>query len=266
MGFTCSFLHNQTYTADDVNKAFARLTTQGVSLFRDTGNALTDLDTAASNLIENGVELFNSDACKVVQIAAEQYKVMPGTAFMPNGEAIVVDEEGHTFAAELGTAWNVVMFVAGNAGYIQAQEDGAPADGITIATIAMDGTITDARTFAKTKVAPATANIVQEISVAIGNVVSSGPTSHTVEIGSAMFNRIVFLQRKTSSTTYPLGTCPGQTVLTDGVESGEINLLDNGTCRYTVNLKKDGNILHMDFNKYSGSGGGDAGTITFIVF
>ncbi len=90
MGFTCRFLHNQVYSAQDVNQAFSRLTSQGVSLFSDTGNPLTDLNTAVSNLVTDGIEL-DYDACKVVSTGGGSYKVMPGTAIMPNGEMITVD-------------------------------------------------------------------------------------------------------------------------------------------------------------------------------
>lgn len=167
MGYECNFLSNKIYTAEDVNKAFSRLTTQGVSLFADTGQPLVDLNAAVANLATGGVELYNMNACKVVKTGTGAYKVLPGTAFMPQGQAITVDADGYGFTADVGTVYNVVMFAEANAGAIEARTGAPPANGILIAVIAADGTVSDLRTFAKAKVAPATNNISQSITESI---------------------------------------------------------------------------------------------------
>ena len=129
MGYVCNFLSNKVYTAEDVNRAFARLTTQGVSLFNDTGQPLADLNTATANLLDSGVELYNMDACKVIKTGSGAYKVLPGTAFMPQGQAITVDTDGYSFTAAEGTAYSVIIFAAAEyQGLLQPAHGDLPAE------------------------------------------------------------------------------------------------------------------------------------------
>lgn len=251
MGFSCSFLHNQTYTADDVNRAFSHLTTQGVSLFADTGDTLTDLNTAVSNLIENGVDLFNNDSCKVEKVIDGQYKVLPGTAFMPNGEAITVDTDGYTFLVDTGTALNVIMEVDANIGQIRTTTESTPTNGILLATIEADGTVTDKRTCAKTKVAPATANIHVEYTGEFRFSPAGIAVPYEIDVGWPGFSAVgIYNTESTTDTAF--------SILTDNVEVGVIKL-DGDRRMY---ITKSGSKVTI--RTYLAGTGGASGTYTLI--
>lgn len=248
MGFTCRFLHNQVYSAQEVNQAFSRLTSQGVSLFSDTGDPLTDLNTAVSNLVTDGIEL-DYDACKVVSAGGGSYKVMPGTAIMPNGEMITVDTDGYTFTAGTGTAWDVVMAVEANQGIIRAQTADAPANGILIAQISAAGAVTDRRTFATTKVAPSTGNIVTEEELEMSFLASSSNT-YTLDVGWGGFNYVLAANKDKSAYKDFIR-----------VENGEeVSYLQVDTS-YRIHVTKNGDKVNLR-TQHTGVGGGYA-TVQF---
>lgn len=245
MGYVCNFLSNQTYTADDVNKAFSRLTTQGVSLFSDTGQPLADLNTATANLVGSGVELYNLDACKVIKTGADAYKVMPGTAFMPQGQAITVDAEGYSFTASEGTAYSVIMFAAANTGVITARAGDLPSNSILLATISADGTVTDRRTYAKTKVAPATANIVIEKQTGQFSMNRTDYESVNVDVGYSAFSYV----RLWYDAYDKLYLAHEHITLENGVEQSLEILQANssGSRSCFAKITKNNNILSMSF-------------------
>lgn len=162
MGYVCKFLDNESYSAQDVNDAFARLTTEGVSLFTDSGNTLEDLNTAISELTDAGVDSFNADACRVTR-AEGTYKLMPGTAFMPDGSMIIIDGDGEELEIP-GSKMSYICFYrnsAKNTIEISVSSDDvlySRANSVPLAVIGANGEITDTRIFAKSKLAPCSGN------------------------------------------------------------------------------------------------------------
>lgn len=163
MGAKFYFLDNDEYTAQDMNNVLSTLTTQGVSLYKQSGMALMDYEEAIKNLVEPGVEIYNTDACKIVKADDGNYYASAGTCWLPDGSCMVIDDE--KLAVE--------NYTAGQLNYVYARHDrvanrifvGASTEKITeyavkLAEIDAEGNVSDMRVFAVSKIAVPTANIV----------------------------------------------------------------------------------------------------------
>ncbi len=180
MGYTCQLMSNKTYSAQDINKIFSMLTTQGVSLFNYTqgDNPLIDINTAVANFTTPGVEFYNSDACKVTyNDTDDSFMILKGNAFMIDGSSISIDEEGYDITEEIKTirknSTNLIYVyfyrdVASNVVDICVTDDSSELEStavVKLAEINSDGNIFDLRTFAKTKLAPCTSNIFETVNL-----------------------------------------------------------------------------------------------------
>ena len=180
MGLTYSFMDNSSYGADDINKVFSKLTTQGVSLFNysDGDNPLISLNEAVSNFVNPGIENFNPEACKVLYTPSEKentfgnFNILRGNAFMYDGAIITVDDDGYDISDEVRiirqTSENdiyvyfyrnvpnnsVDVCVTVDDSLINAKET------VILAKISGSDNVFDMRRFATTKVAPCSANVV----------------------------------------------------------------------------------------------------------
>lgn len=188
MGVNTKFLSNASYTADDVNRAFAVLTTQGVSLFVDTGTTLTDLDTAISNISTSGITQDGLNACKVV-LDGSTYKVSPGTCICPSGAMITVDSDGYTLNITSGAVNYVYVChnkITDTVDIIAADTAGGN-DAVSLATINADGTITDTRTYAKAKIQTNGGNLFTSLSI----TGLSKNAYKEIETGRTDFTRVI---------------------------------------------------------------------------
>ena len=161
MGAKAYFLDNQTYSAQDVNNVFAQLTCGGVSLYQQKESALIDYETAVSNFITPGVDLYNVNSCKIVSTADGKLKASKGTCWMNDGSCIVIDSDG----------LEVEGRVAGTKQYVYMQRDLSTdsinliatsvtlTDAVMLAQVNADGSIVDMRTFAKAKIGVTSGNI-----------------------------------------------------------------------------------------------------------
>lgn len=170
--YTAFFTNNKTYGADDINTVMSRLTTQGVSLYNDTGAPLMDLDTAMSNLVSNGADMYDANSCKVVALGNGKFKISKGTYWMPSGACVVFDSDGYTFEADYTTAAGT----KGTVCYVYLKQGGesasvsnevnvvatgeADSHAELLATISSSGAVTDKRVFAQAKLAVPTKNII----------------------------------------------------------------------------------------------------------
>ena len=163
--YSTFFVNNKTYGADDINKVLAHLTTQGVSTFVDTGDALMDLDTAMSNLTSEGAQVYDNSGCKVVSAGNGFYKISKGCYWLASGACIIFDDEGYVFelnfldsAGTKGTTCYVYLRqggaesvgVSNDINIIVSGEAPADTDAL-LATISSAGAITDKRKVAVSK-------------------------------------------------------------------------------------------------------------------
>jgi len=162
------FLDNESYSADDVNRAFSYLTTEGVSLFSDTGSVTSDLDATVASLVNSGVDIYNLESCKVYS-ANDAYFVKKGVCFLPDGAFVVVDDAGLALSITDGVLNYVYAMhdALKNECKIYVSKDGVPEKAVALAEIDAEGKITDKRVFATAKIAVPTANIMLKKTITI---------------------------------------------------------------------------------------------------
>jgi|GEM_PF-3755803 len=177
MSIRYSFMDNTAYGAEDINYALSRLTTQGVSLFNysDGDNPLIALNDAVAAIAEPGVEYFNTNACLVTYDSENsQFLIQPGTAFMADGSFITIEDNPYDITdtvnelrkSEEGTL--TVYFlrnVSKNCIEIRVTASAPEEENtVSLAQILSDGSVLDLRSFARSKIAPASGNIVTKLS------------------------------------------------------------------------------------------------------
>ena len=195
--YSTFFVNNKTYGADDINKVLAHLTTQGVSTFVDSGDALMDLDTAMSNLTSEGAQVYDTSGCKVVSVGNGYYKISKGCYWLASGACIIFDDEGYVFEPNFLT----VSGTEGTICYVYLRQGGAESEGVSndiniivsgeapadthalLATISSAGAITDKRKVAVSKLRVHSDNPVKNISFSR----TDGILRHVDEIGKECY-------------------------------------------------------------------------------
>ena len=185
MSVIYSFMDDCAYGADEVNQVFSKLTTEGVSLFNytDQSNPLVALNDAVKGFITPGVEMYNADACKVTYDEEnDKFTIGVGNAFMCDGSSITIDSEAYDITQEVlkqrklsdGDIW--VCFyrnIPNNSIDIVVSADDTSSNSeyaVPLAKISVDNSVVDKRSFACTKIAPCSANIIQEVTINLGTL------------------------------------------------------------------------------------------------
>lgn len=186
MSVIYSFMDDCSYGADEVNQVFSRLTTEGVSLFNytDQSNPLVALNDAVKGFITPGVEMYNIDACKVTYDEEnEKFTIGVGNAFMIDGSSITIDSEAYDITQEVlaqrklsdGDIW--VCFyrnIPNNCIDILVSADDTSFNSeysVPLAKISSNNSVVDKRKIACTKVAPCSANVIQEVTINVGTLI-----------------------------------------------------------------------------------------------
>lgn len=146
MGYKCSFMDNELYTAQDVNERFSCFLSEGVAL-GESGNTLRDLNDLTKNLASGGVM---KDSCKVV-CENGVYKISQGSCFMQDGSAITFDQEGYLL--DVTPYVHQYVYLMRNEPHntidIVCSQEEPPASAIRLAEITDGGSIYDKRQYAK---------------------------------------------------------------------------------------------------------------------
>lgn len=165
MGYTCSFLYNETYGTADVNKITERITGSGANPIPLGQNAYatTDLNKITNAITASGVQ-YNPNCCRVIVNDSTQFKILRGTAFFTDGMAIDVDSSGVLLSIQTGGK-NYIYFKkdsVNNTGIPVASLSAPSSDDIPLAEYAA-GTLTDKRVYAKSKITGYGNNVTQKI-------------------------------------------------------------------------------------------------------
>ena len=149
MGYKCSFMDNEAYTAQDVNDAIGRIAGDGAA-FSDAGDTLADLNTALAGIVGSGTQLCG---CGVTETDGV-YKIGAGTCFMEDGSQITFDSDGYeiTPEAEVKNYVYVKRNVTENTIDVIVSQTPGSGDFVPLAEIAEDGSVSDTRKFATAKV------------------------------------------------------------------------------------------------------------------
>lgn len=190
------FLDNESYSAEDVNRAFSCLTTEGVSLFSDTGGAAADINAAVASLTSEGVDMYNIDSCKVVK-SGELYTVQKGVCFLPGGAFVSVDSDGFVLDVTSGVKNYVYAMhdALKNICTIFVSDEAGGEGAVPLAEIDENGKITDKRVFAVAKLAVPTANITASKKVTLKFPVGEVKGAYTyyedtIDLGFGGFNYV----------------------------------------------------------------------------
>lgn len=188
MGYTKKFLSGETYSAQDVNSVFSALTTQGVSLFNysDGDSPLISIDEAISSFTENGLELYNQNACKLTyDTGTGIFKINKGNAWFLDGSFLTIDSSGVDITEKIteirkystsdiyvyfkrDVANNDILIIA-DISTINYQDESC----VPLAIIKNDNSIIDIRKIAKSKVAPCSNNIYDKNTLSVETRISS---------------------------------------------------------------------------------------------
>ncbi len=185
MSVIYSFMDNCSYGADEINQTFSKLTTEGVSLFNYTSgdSPLISLDDAVKGFLNPGIEMYNIDACKVIYDKEnDKFTISPGNAFMPDGSTITIDSEPFDISDQVNglrkssTDDIFICFyrnIPKNCIEISIDTDDTAYNSeysVPLAKISSDNSIVDKREFAKTKLAPCSANVINEVTINLGTL------------------------------------------------------------------------------------------------
>lgn len=168
MGYTASFLYNETYGVAAVNKITERLTGAGVNPVPvDQANySTTDLNKVTEAITDSGVS-YNTNSCRVIKDTDSTFKILYGSAFFNDGSAIDVDSNGVTLPILSGK--NYVYFKKDDvAGVIEpVSSNTAPSSGDILLAEYENGVLTDKRSMAVSKIGvfgnPITQTITDEL-------------------------------------------------------------------------------------------------------
>ena len=185
MSVIYSFMDNCSYGADEINQTFSKLTTQGVSLFDYTNgdNPLVALNAAVKGFTTHGIEMYNTDACKVIcDEENSKFTIATGNAFMSDGSIITIDSEAYDITEKVlenrksndGDIW--VCFyrnIPKNCIDISIDSDDTVFNSeyaVPLAKISHNNSVVDMREFARTKLAPCSANVINEVTINLGTL------------------------------------------------------------------------------------------------
>lgn len=190
MAYRCSFLDNEVYTAQDVNNVFSCLTSAGV-VFADTGNTLSDLNTAVAEATDEGV-LADASSCRVV-CEDGVYKISPGACFMADGSVIIFDAEGEEISVSEGVKNYVYLErnrPANSIDVVVTTVAGGE-NSVPLAEISEDGTISDTRKYAHSKVMLGVADTLKSFTREFTQCTYDSSETITVDIGTGGFSYII---------------------------------------------------------------------------
>lgn len=152
MGYKCTFMDNEVYSAQDVNDALSHIISGGVSNFAYTGNATADINASIAQILQGGVEA-RGDACKMVKTNGI-YKISQGTCFMNDGSQITFDSNGYELSLMPDARQYIYLKrnLLGNTIDIEVSDEGWDPDCIPIAEVDGEGNVYDKRVYAKANI------------------------------------------------------------------------------------------------------------------
>ncbi len=247
MAYKCSFLDNETYSAQDVNDIFARITSGGV-VFTDTGYTFGDLNAAQNGVTGSGVTR-DTNSCRVVK-SGDTYKISKGACFMNDGSAIIFDEDGQEIEVTKGIVNYVYLLrnIVANSIDIVVSESIGNEDSIPLAEIDEKGEIFDRRKYARAKVDLATSGSAKNFTADFTQCVSRRSETVTIDLEDGAFSHLIIWDGKMvyGSSTYRREANGRNLILLAEGEEVRLSIgAYDGEEDELVYFKKDGQKLHI---------------------
>ena len=152
MGYSYSFIDNETYGTDHINKAFSRLTTKGITPYPTDENLINAMNGITSEITTSGVD-FDSFHCKVT-LDRDTINISPGTVFFEDGVSMLIDEDGISLPYQSGVYVYLYRDINTNSCYPATSKNLPELNYVPLAYIDIDGNIKDIRIYAKSKLCP----------------------------------------------------------------------------------------------------------------
>lgn len=252
------FLDNEKYFAEDVNRAFSYLTTGGVSVFFDTGNTLSDINSAVSELASEGVDSYNAESCKVYK-SGDIYKVKKGVCFLPDGALISVDDDEITIDISEGEKNYIYAGhdLLKNECKVYVSNEAGGQNTVPLAEIDENGKITDKRIFSMAKIGIPSTNLIVDRTITF-NFPDEGENyvrEITLDMGFSGFHYVMATGEhdvrrsgfhyigdgSTIETIYEVGNHARVNVRKEGasliltlISNSQLGIITNFTCSFRV--------------------------------
>lgn len=196
MGYSYSFIDNEIYGTDHINKAFSRLTTQGITPYPTDENLINAMNEATASITQSGVD-FDAFHCKV-SVNGDYLFISPGTVFFEDGVSMVIDEDGATLPYQSDVYVYLYHDINQNSCYPATSKNLPESNYVPLAYIDNTGKIQDIRIFAKSKLAPNSEVVPLSTSITV-----EFDTHHigtevlgTVNVGYNNFRYLIFRQKQ----------------------------------------------------------------------
>ena len=198
--------YNVTYGTDDINAIVRSLTGAGVSIFPsgETFN-VSDLNSITEAMVSEGVSF---DGLRV-SLSNGKIHIAPGTGFFENGAIITVDADGED--VEYKVSENVYVYAEYDktlnvCDFRTSEEAPSEAEGVfrlMLAVIEADGTVTDKRAVAQSKVASIGKNVFLMLyEVTSQTTLNAGTVLYEEEIDLSKFNNLVCYVKYNTNESY----------------------------------------------------------------
>lgn len=248
MGYKCSFLDNQEYTAQDVNDIFKRVSWGGV-MFYDTQDVISDLNNAGEQLTSQGVTMEDTNSCRVV-LNDGRYLISKGCCLMHDGSSITFDEDGYEITPVLGQK-NYVFIQRNdmsNSIDIVVSESAGDESSVTLAEIDENGKIYDRRIYAKAKVQLGREKGIRNYTLNFYTWISDDSETVTLDLENGDFSYIIIWGVHVSAEQNSFTRVPTSKNLFELVEAENVSI---GIGKYVgdvyerIMVQKDGQYLHI---------------------
>lgn len=259
MGYKCSFLDNESYDASDVSHAFSRLTTEGVLAYPKTETVAAALNALTAEVATEGVGEYGAMAVTVTDTTVTASE---GTAFFKSGVAVEIDSDGMEAERPEGECYVALIYEeARNRVVLYAGSEEASGDFVPLAKIGGDGTVTDMRKYARTKLIPNSANVLYEFSVdfpSFKTYLTSDGAVKTYALPHTDYNYLILKSWEGPDISYYKR---GEVADISGTDATEL-YLSRSSNNFRLYVQRDGDVLKL---AALGSAGGSKMTFHLIL-
>ncbi len=198
MGYTATFLHNQSYSALDINKRLSLYVTSGVAdPFEDgvpyNAGKLNDL---SNPLVNAGVVPSTDLGCKVtINTTEKTVTILSGVCFFDSGTAIEIDASGVTLPYTAGQKNYVYVKsdLVANKVEPYCTTDEPTGDYVLLAEVSESETLTDKRIYARGKLPGYESYFNHSAKKTITETLPYGNTSKSYDFEGNIFENFAFV-------------------------------------------------------------------------